>query len=82
MTDATHMPAASRLPGLLCYEDLLAAQQDGFDWSALDEDAAAALCHTSGTTGDSKGVMYTHRSMVLHAMAVCLPDVFSLGPAR
>ena len=79
MTDAAHMPTTSRLPRLLCYEELLAAQPDGFEWPVLDEDQAAALCYTSGTTGHPKGVSYSHRSMVLHAMAVCLPDVFCLG---
>jgi len=79
LTDRAHMPANSRLPGLQCYEDLLAAEDEGFDWPALDEDAAAALCYTSGTTGDPKGVLYSHRSMVLHAMAVCQPDAFALS---
>ena len=79
LTDRAHMPANSRLPGLRCYEDLLAAEDEAFDWPALDENAAAALCYTSGTTGDPKGVLYSHRSMVLHAMAVCQPDAFALG---
>jgi len=79
MTDAAHMPAAKRLPALVCYEDLLAAQPASFDWPRLDEDEAAAMCYTSGTTGDPKGVLYSHRSIALHAMAVCLPDVFALG---
>ena len=79
MTDAAHMPVRSLLPRLLCYEELLASQPDGFDWPVPDEDGPAALCYTSGTTGHPKGVAYSHRSMVLHAMAVCLPDVFCLG---
>ena len=79
MTDAAHMPVQSRLPRLLCYEELLAAQPERFDWPTLDEDGVAALCYTSGTTGDPKGVAYSHRSIVLHAMTVCLPDVFCLG---
>ncbi|WP_377810169.1 long-chain-fatty-acid--CoA ligase [Azospirillum sp. A29] len=79
MTDAAHMPTPRRLPALLCYEDLLAVQPDRFDWPQFDENEAAAMCYTSGTTGDPKGVLYSHRSIVLHAMAVCMPDVFALG---
>ena len=81
MTDMAHMPARSPLPRLLCYEELLASQPDGLDWPAPDEDTVAALCYTSGTTGHPKGVAYSHRSIVLHAMAVCLPDAFCLGAA-
>ena len=79
MTDIAHMPVSGRLPGLVCYEDLLAAESEHFDWPTLDEDTAAGLCYTSGTTGDPKGVLYSHRSIILHAMAVCMPDVFALG---
>jgi len=79
MTDEAHMPDASIWPPLLCYETLLAEQPDHFDWPSLDENDAAGLCYTSGTTGDPKGVLYSHRSMVLHAMAVCWPDVFALS---
>jgi 3-(methylthio)propionyl---CoA ligase len=78
MTDAAHMPTSKRLR-LLCYEEVLAAESAEFDWPVLDEDAAAVLCYTSGTTGEPKGVLYSHRSIVLHAMAVCMPDVFALG---
>ncbi|MFC0389046.1 long-chain fatty acid--CoA ligase [Muricoccus vinaceus] len=79
MTDAANMPHSTTLPELLCYEALLAAAPDGFDWPELDENTACALCYTSGTTGEPKGVLYSHRSAVLHAMAVCSPDVFSLS---
>jgi len=79
MTDADHMPASETLPGLLCYETLLAEQPDVFEWPAFDETTAASLCYTSGTTGHPKGVLYSHRSCILHAMAVCLPDVFALS---
>ncbi len=73
MTDRAHMPA-SALPGLACYEDLLAAENADYDWPELDENTAAALCYTSGTTGNPKGALFSHRSTVLHAMACCLPD--------
>ncbi len=70
MTDTAHMPPTS-LPGALCYEDLLAGEADTFPWPELDERAASALCYTSGTTGRPKGVLYHHRSTVLHALALC-----------
>lgn len=75
MAAPAQLPAVT-LPGqpLLCYEDLL---QDGtFAWPVLDERLASALCYTSGTTGKPKGVLYSHRSTVIHAYAVNLPDVF------
>jgi len=78
LTDRAHLPATS-LPDVLCYEDLLAAQSTGFDWPVLDEQAASSLCYTSGTTGEPKGVLFSHRSTVLHSYAVCLPDAMSLG---
>jgi acyl-CoA synthetase (AMP-forming)/AMP-acid ligase II len=73
MTDRAHMPTAA-IPNLLCYEDLLAAENDDFDWPEFDENTAAALCYTSGTTGNPKGVLYGHRSTLLHAYATSLPD--------
>ena len=73
LTDRAHMPA-SALPGLACYEDLLSAETDDYDWPELDENTAASLCYTSGTTGNPKGALFSHRSTVLHAMACCLPD--------
>jgi fatty-acyl-CoA synthase len=74
MTDATHAPA-----GVLVYEDLLAAQSPDFDWPDLDERSASGLCYTSGTTGNPKGVLYGHRSTVIHALALALPDAFDLS---
>ena len=79
MTDREHAPSAAQIPGVLVYEDLLAAQTPEFDWPALDERQASGLCYTSGTTGNPKGVLYGHRSTVLHALALALPDAFNLS---
>jgi acyl-CoA synthetase (AMP-forming)/AMP-acid ligase II len=68
MTGRETMPAQEGLDGLLCYEDLLTGQPDTITWPDLDENTAAALSYTSGTTGEPKGVLYSHRSQVLHAM--------------
>jgi len=64
---------------LLVYEELLAAQQPSFAWPMLDENSASSLCYTSGTTGEPKGVLYSHRSTLLHSFAIALPDLFNLG---
>jgi fatty-acyl-CoA synthase len=62
------------LPNVVRYEDLLSSQQEGYDYPELDERTAAGLCYTSGTTGNPKGVLYSHRSNVLHSMGTCLAD--------
>ncbi|BEV73244.1 MULTISPECIES: 3-(methylthio)propionyl-CoA ligase [unclassified Paludibacterium] len=74
-----HMPTDSRLGNLLCYEDLVGSHSDSFDWPQFDEQTASSLCYTSGTTGHPKGVLYAHRSTVLHALASSLPDAFGLS---
>ncbi|WP_370968883.1 long-chain fatty acid--CoA ligase [Amycolatopsis sp. cg9] len=61
------------------YAELLAAQPDTFDWPEVDERSAAAMCYTSGTTGDPKGVAYSHRSIWLHSMQVCMSDSMNLA---
>ena len=76
MTDAAHMTAAP--PGALCYEALLAAASDGFDWPVFDEGTASSLCYTSGTTGNPKGVLYSHRSTLLHTYACALADTLAM----
>jgi 3-(methylthio)propionyl---CoA ligase len=77
LTDAAHMDKAPA--GSLCYETLLAAESDEFAWPRLDERTAAGLCYTSGTTGNPKGVLYSHRSTVLHTMIGALPDTLALS---
>ncbi len=74
LADRDRMPVDSQIPGLLCYEDLLEAQDEHYDWPVLDELAGATLCYTSGTTGNPKGVLYSHRSTLLHTFAAALPD--------
>jgi fatty-acyl-CoA synthase len=78
LTDREHMPETS-LPGALCYEELVTAEGDDFDWPTFDEDTASSLCYTSGTTGNPKGVLYSHRSTVLHALGSCLVDTLGLS---
>src|SRR4249920_1007602 len=76
MTDRAHMPQRA-IPDLLCYEELVAAESGAYEWPRLDEWTASGLCYTSGTTGNPKGVLYSHRSTILHAYAASLPDVFA-----
>ena len=78
LTDEAHMPDTS-LQNVRCYETLVGAESSDFAWPELDENSAAALCYTSGTTGDPKGVLYSHRSTLLHAYAGVAPDVMNLS---
>ena len=77
LTDSEHMPDTS-LPNAICYETLIEAQDDCYDWPELDENSACSMCYTSGTTGNPKGVLYSHRALVLQAYASCLPSAMSL----
>lgn len=77
LTDSDHMPATS-LPNAVAYEDWIGAVDDDYKWKSFDENSAAALCYTSGTTGNPKGVLYSHRSNVLHGLMGNQPDVFGL----
>jgi len=79
MTDRAHMPAASKVPNLLCYEELIADASDAFDWPQFDENSASSLCYTSGTTGHPKGALYSHRSTMLHTFAAALPDALNVS---
>ena len=65
MTDKENMPETS-LKNVYCYEDLLKVESDEFEWPEMDENTASSLCYTSGTTGNPKGVLYSHRSTILH----------------
>jgi acyl-CoA synthetase (AMP-forming)/AMP-acid ligase II len=79
MSDRAHMPQDTAIPNLLCYEDLLAASSADFAWPDFDEYAAASLCYTSGTTGNPKGALYSHRSTVLHAYAAAMPNALNVS---
>ena len=80
MTDRAHMPAASKIPKLLCYEELIAGKPGTLKWPDFDEKTASSLCYTSGTTGNPKGVLYSHRSTVIHSMMMCSGPVLALTP--
>ncbi|MBK9521175.1 MAG: long-chain-fatty-acid--CoA ligase [Rhodocyclaceae bacterium] len=79
MTDRAHMPASTGIPNLQCYEDLIANQSTEYVWPDFDENTASSLCYTSGTTGNPKGVLYSHRSSLLHSMLACSVDGLGLG---
>jgi acyl-CoA synthetase (AMP-forming)/AMP-acid ligase II len=77
LTDEAHMPNTA-LPNAVAYESWLAGYDSDFAWLSFDENTAAGLCYTSGTTGNPKGVLYSHRSNVLHGLMANQPDVFGL----
>jgi fatty-acyl-CoA synthase len=76
MTDG---PLQTNLPNAHSYEELLAKESPEYAWPELDENTACAMCYTSGTTGNPKGVLYSHRAMYLHAMAACMSDCLGLS---
>jgi acyl-CoA synthetase (AMP-forming)/AMP-acid ligase II len=78
MTDRAHMPN-STLPNMLCYEELLAGEDGKLDWPTFDENTASSLCYTSGTTGNPRGALFSHRSTVLHSYSMCMADFWALS---
>ncbi|NVD72471.1 fatty-acid--CoA ligase [Duganella sp. BJB1802] len=76
---ADRMPAETKIPNLRCYEDLINSHSAEFEWPLFDENSACTLCYTSGTTGNPKGALYSHRSTVLHAYASALPNVLNVS---
>jgi acyl-CoA synthetase (AMP-forming)/AMP-acid ligase II len=80
LSDAENMPDVSSPREVLCYEEFIGSQRPRFSWPQFDERTAAALCYTSGTTGNPKGALYSNRSIVLNALSACLPGLISLSP--
>jgi fatty-acyl-CoA synthase len=78
MCDRDRMPADTKIPNLLCYEDLIDSHSDDYVWPLFDENSACTLCYTSGTTGNPKGALYSHRSTVLHAYGSALPNALNV----
>ena len=78
MTNRAHMPDTA-LPEVFCYEELLKSQSPEFRWPELQEQSACSFCYTSGTTGNPKGVLYSHRSTVLHTYATLMPDAMNIS---
>jgi 3-(methylthio)propionyl---CoA ligase len=79
MTDAENMPALAAVANVYCYETFIASEDENFEWPQLDERASAAICYTSGTTGNPKGALYSHRGIVLNAMTICMPGMLGLS---
>ncbi|WP_284879353.1 long-chain-fatty-acid--CoA ligase [Acinetobacter variabilis] len=77
--DAEDSSICEAIPEVQFYDDLLAQQSAEFDWPELDENTASSLCYTSGTTGNPKGVLYSHRSTVLHSYAIIMPDSLNVA---
>ncbi len=79
MCDADKLSADSGIPGLISYEAWIGKQSTSYDWPQFDENTASSMCYTSGTTGNPKAALYSHRSSTLHAYAAALPDVMCLS---
>src|SRR5579863_9478115 len=80
LAQTENMPAWAGPQEVLCYEEFIGSHSDRFSWPQFDERTAAALCYTSGTTGNPKGALYSNRSIVLNALSACLPGLISLSP--
>ena len=81
MAEREHMPDC-KIPNVICYEDLIENEDDDFSWPEFDENTASGLCYTSGTTGNPKGVLYSHRSTVLHSLMSCIYNSGSFAPKK
>ena len=79
LCDADQLPADSGIPGLRSYEAWIGAQSDSYSWPQFDENSASSMCYTSGTTGNPKAALYSHRSTLLHAFAGALPDALNMS---
>ncbi|VTU28426.1 Long-chain-fatty-acid--CoA ligase [Variovorax sp. PBS-H4] len=79
LCDADRLPADSGIPNLVSYEAWIGAQPTDYAWPSFDENSASSMCYTSGTTGNPKAALYSHRSTILHAYAAALPDVMNLS---
>jgi fatty-acyl-CoA synthase len=79
LCDADKLPQDSGVPNLVSYEAWIGKQSDNYTWPVFDENSASSMCYTSGTTGNPKAALYSHRSTVLHAYAAALPDVMNLS---
>ncbi len=79
LCDADKLPQDSGIPNLLSYEQWISSQPDTYDWPQFDENSASSMCYTSGTTGNPKAALYSHRSTTLHAYAAALPDVMGVS---
>ncbi|SDD82797.1 fatty-acyl-CoA synthase [Variovorax sp. CF079] len=79
LCDADKLPADSGIPNLVSYEAWIAPHSDAYAWPSFDENSASSMCYTSGTTGNPKAALYSHRSTMLHAYAAALPDVMAIS---
>ncbi|HZY18528.1 MAG TPA: 3-(methylthio)propionyl-CoA ligase [Ramlibacter sp.] len=79
LCDSGKLPADTGVPNLVAYEDWIGGHPTTYDWPSFDENSASSMCYTSGTTGNPKAALYSHRSTLLHAYAAALPDVMGLS---
>ena len=79
LCDADKLPPNTGIPGLMGYDTWIASQSGDYDWPEFDENTASSMCYTSGTTGNPKAALYSHRSTTLHAYAAALPDVMCIS---
>ncbi|HZW11929.1 MAG TPA: 3-(methylthio)propionyl-CoA ligase [Noviherbaspirillum sp.] len=79
MCDRDRMPKETKIANLMCYEDLISSNSDQYEWPVFDENSASSLCYTSGTTGNPKGALYSHRSTLLHSYASAMPDALNVS---